>query len=686
MSDRSCEMIECLTDYLETLKMDLEGDLALDNASIRITAIPEVLSKIQEAVEEHFLAEYNEYFESAKVFFGNCGDVNFLNDNLQQAYDSIVLLNTCLKQIREEIETGLGKCICCGEKVIYQPLNSYYADMAQKYGRRGGTRPETLNPDRYTCPICLSSDRDRLIVSFLKKIGLPLAPEGTRVLQIAPAPIIDKWIRKWCPNVDYDTTDLFMDGVTFKSDIQDMNNVESDTYDVIICSHVLEHVQDDRKAMSEMKRILKDDGEIVFLVPIDLDRETIDEEWGLSESENWRRFGQGDHCRVYSKQGLIERLSEFFCVNQYGKDYFGENLFRDAGLTNTSTLYVLTQNEGTDLYKGWIPVIDGELCVNGPLVSVILPCYNHEKYVARAIESIINQRYRNIELIVCDDGSTDETPSIMKRYSKFFAKEFYFKENLRSRVRFLAEQSTGKYIALAHSDDYWDKDKLALQIADLEKNEGISLTWADYVDDLGEIQESAIFYKKNRSREEWLRYFWEFGNCLCNPSSVMRRELFLKERKHGFSSKQLPDFFKWIDLVQENDINIIPLPLTKMGVHYSGEKDKINDSAPTQENMRRAYLEDGIHWMYVLEDMDDDLFIKAFGKYFKNIYARSKEELMCERFFLLRDSNSIARSSSAIYYLSRYYYLLFDCLINKYGYKKDDFFKDELEKSFMASK
>jgi glycosyltransferase involved in cell wall biosynthesis len=370
-------------------------------------------------------------------------------------------------------------------------------------------------------------------------------------------------------------------------------------------------------------------------------------------------------------------------VNQFGKEHFGEELFRNAGLTDTSTLYLLTKDEKTELYKGWIPVIDEELCMNGPLVSVVLPCYNHEKYVARAIESIINQSYKNIELLVCDDCSSDNTPNIMKKYSKYFAKEFYFTENRRGRGWFLAEQASGKYIALAHSDDYWERDKLALQIAYLEKHGGVSLTWAEYVDDEGNIQEDAVFYKKNRSREEWLRHFWEKGNCLCNPSCVMEKDIFLKGHKHGQASKQLPDFFKWIDVVQENEINIIPFPLTKMGVHYSGKS--INDSAPTKENVYRSLLEDGVNWLYVLEDMDDKLFIKAFKDKFRNSNACSREELMCERFFLMRDSNSIIRESSAIYYLSKYYVEMSDCLINSYGYKKDDFFTDELKKGFISA-
>lgn len=78
--------------------------------------------------------------------------------------------------------------------------------------------------------------------------------------------------------------------------------------------------------------------------------------------------------------------------------------------------------------------------------------------------------------------------------------------------------------------------------------------------------------------------------------------------------KQVPDYFKWIDFICKYDIHLITLPLTKMGVHYYGKN--LNDSAPTEENWTRTYLEDGIVWMQVLEDMDE--LEKSYAKFLKN--------------------------------------------------------------------
>lgn len=93
-----------------------------------------------------------------------------------------------------------------------------------------------------------------------------------------------------------------MNGVTFNADIQNMNMIQDNYYDLFICSHVLEHVKDDGKAMKELWRILKKDGIGIILVPLSLDYDKTDEEWGLSEVENWRRFDQDDHYRRYAKK------------------------------------------------------------------------------------------------------------------------------------------------------------------------------------------------------------------------------------------------------------------------------------------------------------------------------------------------------------------------------------------------
>jgi alpha-1,3-rhamnosyltransferase len=119
-----------------------------------------------------------------------------------------------------------------------------------------------------------------------------------------------------------------------------------------------------------------------------------------------------------------------------------------------------------------------------PLISVIMPAFNHELYIAEALQSIGNQTYKNIELIVINDGSTDRTAEIIGDY---------IKKNIEKNIRYLnkgnegvckalnkgLEMSTGDYIAFLASDDLWLPDRLAVQLEFMENNKNIGMVFAD---------------------------------------------------------------------------------------------------------------------------------------------------------------------------------------------------------------
>lgn len=90
-----------------------------------------------------------------------------------------------------------------------------------------------------------------------------------------------------------------------------------------------------------------------------------------------------------------------------------------------------------------------------PLVSVIMPCYNHEKYVAQTIESVLNQTYKNIEFIVVDNGSTDGSFHVIQQYRDRIDKIYQLKENDLVRAgEILNNSCSGDYIAFMTSDDW----------------------------------------------------------------------------------------------------------------------------------------------------------------------------------------------------------------------------------------
>ncbi|MEG0618603.1 MAG: glycosyltransferase family 2 protein [Bacilli bacterium] len=109
---------------------------------------------------------------------------------------------------------------------------------------------------------------------------------------------------------------------------------------------------------------------------------------------------------------------------------------------------------------------------NNPLVSVIMPAYNAEKYIMESIDSVINQTYQNWELIICDDMSNDTTRDLLKFIDNSKIKVILLKKNEGvTHARNIALQAaSGEYFAFLDSDDYWLPDKLTQQIGFMEKN------------------------------------------------------------------------------------------------------------------------------------------------------------------------------------------------------------------------
>ena len=105
------------------------------------------------------------------------------------------------------------------------------------------------------------------------------------------------------------------------------------------------------------------------------------------------------------------------------------------------------------------------MVVNNPLVSVIIPVYNGERYLAEAIESVLAQTYRPLEIIVVDDGSTDGSAEVAKRFGSPVRYCFQPNSGAGAARNQGADLARGSFLAFLDADDIWLADKLALQIA-----------------------------------------------------------------------------------------------------------------------------------------------------------------------------------------------------------------------------
>jgi SAM-dependent methyltransferase len=157
------------------------------------------------------------------------------------------------------------------------------------------------------CPWCRSNDRERLLYLFLRR-HTELFRRPTRVLHVAPEARLRHAIER--AQQSYETTDLAMPCVDFRCDLAAIPRPDA-SYDAIICSHVLEHVADDRAAMRELHRVLAPEGFAVLQVPIASKAPEMDEEVAdkpLAPEERARRFGDPTHRRLYTERDYIARL------------------------------------------------------------------------------------------------------------------------------------------------------------------------------------------------------------------------------------------------------------------------------------------------------------------------------------------------------------------------------------------
>jgi len=232
-----------------------------------------------------------------------------------------------------------------------------------------------------------------------------------------------------------------------------------------------------------------------------------------------------------------------------------------------------------------------------PLVSVIMPTYNHADFVKRAIDSVLMQENVDFEFIIVDDGSSDTTRDVIRTVSDSRIK-FYPNEVNRGAALVtneLINYSSGEFIALINSDDEWiGKDKLSYQLEILQNDPKLGACFgrARFIDkDNQPILKSSlpfgsIFDQENRSQGFWLRRFFDLGNCICHPAMLIRKSCYQELGAYNNRLRQLPDFDMWIRLIKKHPIFISDRELINFRI-LPGE----NASSQTTANSFRSINE-----------------------------------------------------------------------------------------------
>jgi len=172
----------------------------------------------------------------------------------------------------------------------------------------GVQRSNALSPSTF------SLERHRLLWLYLKN-ETNFFNKQKKVLHIAPEQCFLKRFREQ-KNLNYTTADLYSPIADVKADICNLP-FEKNTFDIVFANHVLEHIEDDKKAMSELFRVLKPGGMGIFQIPQDLALEKTYEDFSItSPEERTKHFGQYDHVRVYGRDYFNRLRAVGFTVNE----------------------------------------------------------------------------------------------------------------------------------------------------------------------------------------------------------------------------------------------------------------------------------------------------------------------------------------------------------------------------------
>jgi len=194
------------------------------------------------------------------------------------------------------------------------------------------------------CWLCRSRDRERLIYLYLKDYLNLFQPHNKKkILHMAPEPNLFRIFLK-SKNIEYVCGDLFTEGYSYPKEVQNMNLLslpQSDgTFDLVLCNHVLEHIPDDIKAMSEILRVLKSGGCAILQVPISMELEKTYEDASItSPEEREKAFGQKDHVRIYGRDYSARLASVGFQVQLF----HDTEKYRRYGINPEEILFVCTK-------------------------------------------------------------------------------------------------------------------------------------------------------------------------------------------------------------------------------------------------------------------------------------------------------------------------------------------------------
>lgn len=209
------------------------------------------------------------------------------------------------------------------------------------------------------------------------------------------------------------------------------------------------------------------------------------------------------------------------------------------------------------------------------LVSVIMPCYNAEKYVKAAIQSILAQTYKNFELIIIDDASSDKSVEYIREFCSIDNRLKLLLNDVNrgisySRNRGIAN-SRGKYIALMDADDICYKDRLFSQVHYLENNKDIDAVsgYYDFLDEAGRVTINQSKLKECNPLQTKIKLLFEC--IIADSSTICRKEILIKNNiVFPEDYKAVGGYKFWCEFALYGKIAVLPVKYYQYRINMQG--------------------------------------------------------------------------------------------------------------------
>ena len=242
-------------------------------------------------------------------------------------------------------------------------------------------------------------------------------------------------------------------------------------------------------------------------------------------------------------------------------------------------------------------------------VSVIVTTFNREKLLQETLDAILNQTFKDFELIIIDNYSLDNTKEVVKSYNDDRIR--YFKNQndgiIAINRNFGIKKSKGEYIAFCDDDDLWMPDKLEKQLSEFEKDAQIGLVCTNGVN-FNENGDFGLLHKRSLNDNDFKLESLVFENPIVNSSILIKKSVIddvgmMDEEPEFFGAE---DYSLWIRTTKKYRIKYIDLPLTKYRTHLGAYRNDTEKSLAVTERIYGKLLKNGI--------IDIELYKRATGR------------------------------------------------------------------------